>query len=111
MEEEGLCPDDVFRQCLFRQNERDMVLKAVRIIKPDYEPPPATQNPLCSLPLVKDFYTQVPNQGDRLYSSLESVYIATPTNSLGGHTLRYNKNDPKTIKLTDERDNSCAISQ
>ncbi|KAI4885324.1 hypothetical protein NFI96_024392 [Prochilodus magdalenae] len=58
MEEDGLSVDDVFRQCMFRQDERDMVLKAVRTVQPDYEPPATAENPVCSLPLVKDFYTQ-----------------------------------------------------
>ncbi|XP_036442362.1 DNA-directed RNA polymerase, mitochondrial [Colossoma macropomum] len=58
MEEDGLSVDDVFRQCVFRQDERDMVLKAVRTVRPDYEPSETAENPLCSLPLVKDYYTQ-----------------------------------------------------
>ncbi|XP_066503775.1 DNA-directed RNA polymerase, mitochondrial [Hoplias malabaricus] len=58
MEEDDLCLDDVFRKCTFRQDERDKVLKAIRTVYPDYEPPTNTEKPLCSLPLVKDFYTQ-----------------------------------------------------
>ncbi|KAG8003580.1 DNA-directed RNA polymerase [Nibea albiflora] len=38
MEEDGLSVDDVFSQCVFRQDERDMVLKAVHIVQPDYQP-------------------------------------------------------------------------
>ncbi|KAG9266660.1 DNA-directed RNA polymerase, mitochondrial [Astyanax mexicanus] len=58
MKEDGLCVDDVFSQCLFRLDERDMVLKAVRDGKPDYEPPTSAKSPQCSLTLVKDFYAQ-----------------------------------------------------
>ncbi|MCJ8737740.1 hypothetical protein PDJAM_G00027500 [Pangasius djambal] len=58
MAEGGLCLDDMFRQCVFRQDERDMVLKAIRTVQPDYEPRTPTERPHCSLPLVESFYTQ-----------------------------------------------------
>ncbi|MCI4383510.1 hypothetical protein PGIGA_G00027250 [Pangasianodon gigas] len=58
MAESGLCLDDMFRQCVFRQDERDMVLKAIRTVQPDYEPHTPTERPHCSLPLVESFYTQ-----------------------------------------------------
>ncbi|XP_060797384.1 DNA-directed RNA polymerase, mitochondrial [Neoarius graeffei] len=58
MAEGGLCLDNMFRQCVFRQDERDMVLKAIRIVKPDYKPHTPFERPHCSLPLVEDFYTK-----------------------------------------------------
>lgn len=60
MEEDGLSVDDLFSQCLFQQDERDMVLKAIRIIQPDYKPclNPTTDQSYSSL--VQEFYTQVP---------------------------------------------------
>ncbi|XP_051928758.1 DNA-directed RNA polymerase, mitochondrial isoform X1 [Hippocampus zosterae] len=61
MEQDGLSVDDVFRQCVFQRDERDMVLKAVRVIRPDYQP---TSNFTTSqsLPvLVQDFYTKRDN--------------------------------------------------
>ncbi|XP_072517016.1 DNA-directed RNA polymerase, mitochondrial [Salminus brasiliensis] len=58
MKKDGLCVDDVFRQCVFRQDEREVVLKVVQEVQPDYEPPAAAENLQCSLSLVKDFYTQ-----------------------------------------------------
>uniref|UniRef100_A0A8C9Z114 DNA-directed RNA polymerase n=1 Tax=Sander lucioperca TaxID=283035 RepID=A0A8C9Z114_SANLU len=59
MEEDGLSVDDLFSQCVFRQDERDMVLKAVHIVQPDYQPILNTNTNQCSSSLVKDFYTQV----------------------------------------------------
>lgn len=68
MEQDGLSVDDVFRQCGFQNDERDMVLKAVRVIRPDYQP---TSNFTTSqsLPvLVQDFYAKVSNSDlSRLY--------------------------------------------
>ncbi|KAI5101019.1 DNA-directed RNA polymerase, mitochondrial isoform X1 [Silurus meridionalis] len=58
MAEAGLCLDDLFRQCVFRQDERDMVLKAVRSVQPGYGPHTPSERPLCSLPLVESFYTK-----------------------------------------------------
>lgn len=59
MEEDGLSVDDLFSQCVFRQDERDMVLKAIRIIQPDYQPRVDPTKSQCSSPLVQDYYTQV----------------------------------------------------
>ena len=36
-----------------------MVLKAIHIVEPDYQPRLSTTTDGCSLPLVEDFYTQV----------------------------------------------------
>ncbi|XP_068447589.1 DNA-directed RNA polymerase, mitochondrial isoform X2 [Clinocottus analis] len=58
MEKDGLSLDDLFSQCVFRQDERDMVLKAVRVVQPDYRPGlNASPTPRFS-PLVHDLYTQ-----------------------------------------------------
>uniref|UniRef100_A0A671UEM3 DNA-directed RNA polymerase n=1 Tax=Sparus aurata TaxID=8175 RepID=A0A671UEM3_SPAAU len=59
MEEDGLSVDDVFSQCSFREDERDMVLKAMHIVEPDYQPRLSMTTDGCSLPLVEDFYKQV----------------------------------------------------
>lgn len=61
MEKDGLSVDNIFRQCAFRQDERDMVLRAVRIVQPDYCPSLDTsRDQLNGLPaLVQDYYMQV----------------------------------------------------
>ena len=67
MEEDGLSVDDLFSQCVFRQDERDMVLKAVHVVQPDYQPSLNTNANQCSSSLVKDFYTQVSQASFDLY--------------------------------------------
>ncbi|XP_032381991.1 DNA-directed RNA polymerase, mitochondrial isoform X1 [Etheostoma spectabile] len=68
MEEDGLSVDDLFSQCVFRQDERDMVLKAVHIVQPDYQPSLNANTNQCSSSLVKDFYTQ---RSDHQYPKLD----------------------------------------
>ncbi|KAF1385866.1 hypothetical protein PFLUV_G00112200 [Perca fluviatilis] len=68
MEEDGLSVDDLFSQCVFRQDERDMVLKAVHVVQPDYQPSLNTNANQCSSSLVKDFYTQ---RSDHQYPKLD----------------------------------------
>ncbi|XP_077439955.1 DNA-directed RNA polymerase, mitochondrial [Vanacampus margaritifer] len=61
MEEDGFSVDDVFNQCVFQLDERDMALKAVRVIHADYQPAsnltPSQSPPL----LVQDLYTKRDN--------------------------------------------------
>lgn len=59
--------DDLFKQCVFRQDERDMVIKAVRIVQPDYQPKLNMTTSQCTSSLVQDFYTKV------LQASLEGA--------------------------------------
>lgn len=59
MEMDGLSVDDVFSQCVFRQDERDMVLQAVQIVQPDYKPGLNVTAHQCLPSLVQDFYVQV----------------------------------------------------
>ncbi|XP_024859792.1 DNA-directed RNA polymerase, mitochondrial isoform X2 [Kryptolebias marmoratus] len=61
MEEDGLSIDDLFSQCVFQHDERDLLLKAIHIIKPDYQPNLSLQTNQHYSPLVKDFYTQREN--------------------------------------------------
>ncbi|XP_026103530.1 DNA-directed RNA polymerase, mitochondrial-like [Carassius auratus] len=58
MEVDGLSVDDVFRQCVFKKDEREMVLRAVRVVHPEYQPSASKDQPVCSLPLVKQFYAE-----------------------------------------------------
>ncbi|XP_051549108.1 DNA-directed RNA polymerase, mitochondrial-like isoform X2 [Myxocyprinus asiaticus] len=55
---DGLSVDDLFRDCVFKQDERDLVLRAVRMVQPDYQPHVSKDQPLCSLPLVEQFYAE-----------------------------------------------------
>lgn len=60
MKQDGLSVDHLFSQCVFRQDERDMVLKAIRAIQPDYQPCLNLTSGERYSSLVQDFYTQVP---------------------------------------------------
>uniref|UniRef100_A0A6Q2YNN7 DNA-directed RNA polymerase n=1 Tax=Esox lucius TaxID=8010 RepID=A0A6Q2YNN7_ESOLU len=55
---DGLSVDELFRHCVFRQDERDMVLKAIHTLKPDFQPSIKPILHTCSSPLVKDIYTE-----------------------------------------------------
>uniref|UniRef100_A0A1A8S093 DNA-directed RNA polymerase n=1 Tax=Nothobranchius rachovii TaxID=451742 RepID=A0A1A8S093_9TELE len=58
MEVDGISVDELFSQCVFRQDERDMLLKAINTVNPGYKPSLNLHTNLCSSPLVQDFYTQ-----------------------------------------------------
>ena len=62
LEEQGLSLNHLFRQFVFREDERDMVLKAVCSVRPEYRPvsdhlTEADHHPS----LVQDLYLQVPS--------------------------------------------------
>lgn len=59
MEDDGLSVDDLFQQTVFRQDERDMVLTAVNVVRPDYRPCSHVDQQICPSPLVYEFYTEV----------------------------------------------------
>ncbi|XP_073700227.1 DNA-directed RNA polymerase, mitochondrial [Garra rufa] len=58
MEVDGLTVDDVFRQCVFKKDERDLVLRAVQLVQPEYQPNVFKDQPVCSLPLVEQYYAE-----------------------------------------------------
>uniref|UniRef100_A0A8C7CWK4 DNA-directed RNA polymerase n=1 Tax=Oncorhynchus kisutch TaxID=8019 RepID=A0A8C7CWK4_ONCKI len=58
MEEDGLPVDELFSHCVFRQDERDMVLRAIHTVQPDFQSSINTILQTCSSPLVKDFYIE-----------------------------------------------------
>uniref|UniRef100_A0A671SGJ4 DNA-directed RNA polymerase n=1 Tax=Sinocyclocheilus anshuiensis TaxID=1608454 RepID=A0A671SGJ4_9TELE len=58
MEMDGLSVDDVFRQCVFKKDEREMVLRAVQLVQPEYQPNVSRDQHVCSLPLVEQFYAE-----------------------------------------------------
>nr|XP_046247511.1 DNA-directed RNA polymerase, mitochondrial isoform X2 [Scatophagus argus] len=67
MEEDGLSVDELFSQCVFQQDERDMVLKAIRLVQPDYQPKINMNTEQCSSSLVQDLYSQ---RADHQYPKL-----------------------------------------
>uniref|UniRef100_A0A672HQW3 DNA-directed RNA polymerase n=2 Tax=Salarias fasciatus TaxID=181472 RepID=A0A672HQW3_SALFA len=61
MKEDSLSVDDLFSQCVFRQDERDMLLRAIRVVEPDYQPRLTLDMNQGSSALVQDFYAQREN--------------------------------------------------
>ncbi|XP_040273449.1 DNA-directed RNA polymerase, mitochondrial [Bufo bufo] len=59
LEEDGLSVDALFQGLTYVDDERDMVLKAIQRVKPEYKPPSKVQI-VCSSPLVKNFYSNEP---------------------------------------------------
>lgn len=68
MKEDNLTVDDLFSQCVFRQDERDMLLRAISIVKPDYRPDLNLHDNQGSSSLVQDYYTQ---REDHTYPKLD----------------------------------------
>ncbi|XP_041086201.1 DNA-directed RNA polymerase, mitochondrial-like [Polyodon spathula] len=58
LEEDGFSIEDLFKQCVFQEDEREMVLKAVQTVHPDFLPHADAEMKICSSPLVHDFYTK-----------------------------------------------------
>ncbi|MBN3323041.1 RPOM protein, partial [Atractosteus spatula] len=58
LEEDGFSLEALFRKCVFREDEHEMVLKAVQVVQPDFQPHVPTDTKICSSPLVQDFYTK-----------------------------------------------------
>lgn len=58
MDQDGLSVDDVFRHYRFRQDERDMVLNAIHVVWPKYQPALPTSGAQQYPSLVESFYTQ-----------------------------------------------------
>uniref|UniRef100_A0A6Q2XNU6 DNA-directed RNA polymerase n=1 Tax=Esox lucius TaxID=8010 RepID=A0A6Q2XNU6_ESOLU len=84
---DGLSVDELFRHCVFRQDERDMVLKAIHTLKPDFQPSIKPILHTCSSPLVKDIYTEVGHPTSNEYSRpiLQSVLWRLDRNETESH--------------------------
>lgn len=59
LKKDGFHVDELFQKCLFEGDEKEMVLKAIRIIQPDYQLPPPPKPEICKTALLKNFYSEV----------------------------------------------------
>ncbi|KAM9329549.1 DNA-directed RNA polymerase, mitochondrial [Gastrophryne carolinensis] len=59
MEKDGMMLDQLFQDITYRDDERDMVLKAIQRVRPDFKPSPRKKI-VCDSPLVKTFYSKRP---------------------------------------------------
>ncbi|KAL4658925.1 DNA-directed RNA polymerase, mitochondrial isoform X1 [Arapaima gigas] len=58
LKQDGFSLDDLFRQCSFQQDDREMVLKAIQTVQPGFRLSTNVAHRMCSSPLVQDFYTK-----------------------------------------------------
>ncbi|KAH1174492.1 DNA-directed RNA polymerase, mitochondrial [Mauremys mutica] len=58
LEEDGFNLDDLFKDAVYEEDEREMVLKAVRIINPNFQPLSRPHSEICTSPLLRDLYSK-----------------------------------------------------
>ncbi|XP_033926597.1 DNA-directed RNA polymerase, mitochondrial isoform X2 [Melopsittacus undulatus] len=58
LQHDGFHVDELFQKCLFEEDEKEKVLKAVRMVHPNYQLPPAPSPQTCSSSLLQDFYSR-----------------------------------------------------
>uniref|UniRef100_A0A8C6ISC3 DNA-directed RNA polymerase n=1 Tax=Melopsittacus undulatus TaxID=13146 RepID=A0A8C6ISC3_MELUD len=59
LQHDGFHVDELFQKCLFEEDEKEKVLKAVRMVHPNYQLPPAPSPQTCSSSLLQDFYSRM----------------------------------------------------
>ncbi|XP_067824461.1 DNA-directed RNA polymerase, mitochondrial [Heptranchias perlo] len=59
LEEDGFTMQDLFRRCVFHKDEREMVMKAVCVVQPNFQHPSEPEVEVCQSPLVKHFYSKI----------------------------------------------------
>ncbi|NWR78478.1 RPOM protein, partial [Centropus unirufus] len=58
LENAGFHVDELFQKCLFEEDEKENVLKAIRIVRPNYQMPPPADPQICKSSLLQDFYSK-----------------------------------------------------
>ncbi|XP_065508325.1 DNA-directed RNA polymerase, mitochondrial [Caloenas nicobarica] len=58
LKHDGFCVDELFQKCLFEEDEKEMVLRAIRIVQPEYQLPPPPSPQTCTSSLLQDFYSK-----------------------------------------------------
>ncbi|NXE95282.1 RPOM protein, partial [Menura novaehollandiae] len=58
MDSDGFHVDELFQKCLFEEDEKEMVLRAVRTVQPNYQLPPPPSSHICKSSLLQDFYSR-----------------------------------------------------
>ncbi|KAM8986856.1 DNA-directed RNA polymerase, mitochondrial [Ara ararauna] len=54
----GFHVNELFQKCLFEEDEKEKVLKAVRMVRPNYRLPPAPSPQTCKSSLLRGFYSK-----------------------------------------------------
>ncbi|XP_025938080.1 DNA-directed RNA polymerase, mitochondrial [Apteryx rowi] len=58
LKNDGFHVDDLFQKCLFEEDEKEKVLRAIRMIQPNYQLPPPPNPETCQSALLRDFYSR-----------------------------------------------------
>ncbi|KFQ46686.1 hypothetical protein N333_04446, partial [Nestor notabilis] len=58
LKQDGFHVDELFQKCLFEEDEKEKVLKAIRMVHPNYQLPPTPSPQTCSSSLLQDFYSK-----------------------------------------------------
>ncbi|XP_069784269.1 DNA-directed RNA polymerase, mitochondrial isoform X2 [Narcine bancroftii] len=59
LEENGFKLQDLFKTCVFRKDERKMVMKAIRVVNPNFQLLSESEGAICQSPLVTHFYSEI----------------------------------------------------
>uniref|UniRef100_A0A8D0EN79 DNA-directed RNA polymerase n=1 Tax=Strix occidentalis caurina TaxID=311401 RepID=A0A8D0EN79_STROC len=64
LKNDGFVVDELFQKCLFEEDEKEKVLRAIRIVQPKYQLPPPPRPKICKSSLLRAFYSRVsPSSG------------------------------------------------
>ncbi|NWH48693.1 RPOM protein, partial [Fregata magnificens] len=58
LKNDGFHVDELFQKCLFEEDEKEKVLRAIRIVQPNYQLPPPPHLQTCKSSLLHDFYSK-----------------------------------------------------
>ncbi|XP_009892288.1 PREDICTED: DNA-directed RNA polymerase, mitochondrial [Charadrius vociferus] len=58
LKNDGFRVDDLFQKCLFEEDEKEKVLRAIRTVQPNYQLPPPPNPQTCKSSLLQDFYSK-----------------------------------------------------
>ncbi|KFV49928.1 hypothetical protein N328_07832, partial [Gavia stellata] len=58
LKNDGFHVDELFQKCLFEEDEKEKVLRAIRIVQPNYQLPPPPNPQTCKSSLLWDFYSK-----------------------------------------------------
>ncbi|XP_038025070.2 DNA-directed RNA polymerase, mitochondrial isoform X2 [Anas platyrhynchos] len=77
LKQDGFHVDELFQKCLFEGDEKETVLRAIRIVQPDYQLPPAPKPQTCKSALLDNFYSK--ELRERFQQQLEMELNSTIT--------------------------------
>lgn len=71
LKNDGFHVDELFQKCLFEEDEKEKVLRAIRVVQPNYQLPPPPKPETCKSSLLQDFYSKVSHKAQGCLCSLE----------------------------------------